>query len=638
MSDQNQTNDPLPEPDDGRSKLPRSEGVDNTSVDGRATAAGVRQIAEAERRLSELQAKQRHAARPLLRGRDWMGFVVLGGLMAFGWAWTFQEMWVRWFERWHRTELTLMQRLTEGNSYYTHAPLVPLACLVIAFYIYRRVGFPADDPDRKPSPGKSLWEMRRLGRTLGWVVLGGSLFMHLLASVSGVMFVSGFSLIGVIAGLVLVWGGWPLFRAYWVPVVLLVFMVPLPELAIARLNFELKGVASDGAMWISTQLFQIPAFRTGSFVHLPPDVAGDEPKMLVVENVCSGLRSLISLTFFASMFALVCRVRGLWRVVLLLLAVPVAVVTNVIRIAGLIVVAHHHGVEHTSEGAAFHDYSGLLVFVLALAILFALEYTIIGLGKLTGRNWVDERLMGFIERIRPDPGASARVLRPSLVCVLALVTALSFYYIYQPGRAHSGDVAGRAVEREAVFAGVRYQSFDLPLSQQAQDILQTDDYLYRIFDAGDNHPRIDLLIVFSPNNRKGTHPPEVCLEGEGHQMLRQSNSRIDVEGLGPLVFRELVTQRGRQTNLFVYIYRAGSGYTPSFFRQQVSIFSRAMLGGDAAGALIRLSTPIVNDDYQAARRLLDDAVSTLMPSIDKGLNTASDHREVTSTTIEAVGR
>ena len=91
---------------------------------------------------------------------------------------------------------------------------------------------------------------------------------------------------------------------------------------------------------------------------------------------------MISLTFFASLFALVCRLRGGWRWVLLLMAVPIAIASNVVRIASLDMVASKYGVDAAGEESWFHGFSGLAVFAVALAILFGLEWSIIGLSKL----------------------------------------------------------------------------------------------------------------------------------------------------------------------------------------------------------------------------------------------------------------
>jgi exosortase/archaeosortase family protein len=59
------------------------------------------------------------------------------------------------------------------------------------------------------------------------------------------------------------------------------------------------------------------------------------------------------------------------RWVLALSTVPIAVVTNGLRVAGTGIAAHHYGPE-AAEGF-LHTFSGWLVFVSALALLFVLR-------------------------------------------------------------------------------------------------------------------------------------------------------------------------------------------------------------------------------------------------------------------------
>ncbi len=573
-------------------------------------------------------------ARPL----DWLALLATFVLLGVGWSKTFSDMWMRWFERWHRTELSLIDRLTEGQSYYTHGPLVPLASLLIAFFIYKKVGIPVGRHEGEVvSAGggvKGIFgslSTHRGAVRLGWWVLGGFLLVHVMSCNAGVMFASGFALIGVLFGLLLIWGGWPLLRAYWLPVALLVFMVPLPEVAISDLNFRLKGIASDAAMGI-IDLLQIPALREGSFVYLPGveiTADGDEVrKSLEIENVCSGLRSLISLTFFGAMFAMVCRVKGWWRVVLLLAAMPVAVGCNVVRITGLIIVAHYDSIDAATAGGWFHDLSGLAVFGIALGAMFGLELIILLLSRKLGRDWVDTRLMGYIDRIKAPPGGRLRIARPVVLVVLLLATGWGAWLAWAGYRTHTGKLAAHCAPAQVVVDGHTYAGEDYSISEQSQDILFTEDFLSRVYYPesgryGDPDTPFSLLVIYSANNRKGTHPPDVCLEGGGESIISRRNVSVDIDGLGEVRMRELVTQRmfeGRMRwNHYLFVYKMGGSYTPSFFSQQFWIFVNGFIQRDTSGALVRFSAASGETGRDASRELVYSAAQTLMPHIHRGL-------------------
>jgi len=561
---------------------------------------------DAEVKIQQIEEVQERAESSAVTGQGKLLLLAVVVMLAAGWHRTFMEMWLRWFPAWHTNGLSLMDRFTQGDSYYTHGPLVPLTSLIIVWLVHKRVGVPV--------------RRSRSASWLGGLMLAVFLIFHLL-SVSPsarVMFVSGFSLIGVIGGLVLLWGGWPLARAYWLPVALLFFMVPIPEVWIGDLNFRLKFLAGRTALWFTTHLFGVPAVMDGSYVYLPPDALGN-PKILVIDNVCSGLRSLISLIWFAALFAMVCRTKGLWRLFMLAMAGPIAVVSNIVRITSLNLAAHYGSIEIAGPHGWFHDLSGLLVFAMALGLLFGLEQTIIIMNRVFRRDWIDHRLLGYLDAI--TPADIARHSRPQVgpMVALGLVAMLSVYW---SAYTWDGDVSNpieEVVPESIQFDGATFIGEDHKLDQLSLIILEYPDYVYRRYTNPNTGDLVDLLIVFSANNRKGTHPPEVCIEGSGDKIIGKSIQPLTVPGIGEVSMRELLTQRANRQTCFLYVYKCGDKYTPSFFAQQFWIFVNGITGQNTAGALIRMSVSARTQDMEPAQKLARAAASALMPYIDKKL-------------------
>ncbi len=541
-------------------------------------------------------------------GRLWVGVIVSTALIALAWYGTFERVWVQWFPSWWRRDTPLLDRLSGGDSYYTHGPLVPVVSLAIAFYIYMRVGTPT--------------KRTKQSTLLGWAVFGFFLMAHLLFTFASVTFASGFSLLGVLMGLVMIWGGWPLVRAYALPIALLFFMVPLPLAWIDGINFELKLFASKAALWIATHFFSVPAVVDGSYVLLSPGADG-LPKTLVIENVCGGLRSIIALTFFAALFAALCRATGAWRWFLLLMSFPVAIASNVARITGLIVVAHHLGTDAAGEGGWFHDLSGILVFALALALMFLIESGVLLIGRLLKRNWLDDRLMGYLNTIQGDQQAVARTGHPGVLVVLVLSAGLCLYWSNQPEREAMGGVAKQSLPTEVALEDTTYTSVDLALEDKVLAILETDDYVYRRFvnEKGSDGRGFDLLIVFSKNNRRGTHSPELCIQGSGEKIVSKGPVALSsvLKNNQSFGMREVVSQDGRQMVYYLYVFKTGDSYTTNYTKQQASILINGLLRREAVGALIRLTVSVQDDDLEAARQLAKDAASRLMPIIDEKL-------------------
>ncbi|MGN6370176.1 MAG: exosortase/archaeosortase family protein [Phycisphaerae bacterium] len=251
--------------------------------------------------------------------------------------WTIARMW----ERWH-----------VSTGYYSHGPLVLPISLVAAWIIIRRNGLPMHST--------------RSSRVIALVVLVGSLLIHLASMYARVIFVSGFMMLPILAAFVLYLGGWPMLRRLWFPIAFLAFMVPLPDLTIYNINFHLKIFAAQ-ASTAAVNAVGIPAYLKGSDIFLQGG------KQLTVEDACSGLRSLISLVAFATLFTYACRLRGYKRLLLLLSAVPIAVAANVVRIAVLTIVANDYSVALATPGGWAHDMMGFVVFVIAFCIMFTLE-------------------------------------------------------------------------------------------------------------------------------------------------------------------------------------------------------------------------------------------------------------------------
>jgi len=529
--------------------------------------------------------------------------LLAAGLVA-AYALTFYEMWLRWFPAWrsHNPDLSLYDRIMEGESYYTHGPLVPLVSLIIAILLIRHTRIPV-----------------RPNRVLGSVVLAGSLLFHLAACLARVNFASGFSLIGVLAGLVLLLWGTTALRRLWFPIAFLFFMVPLPEVSIAQANFRLKMLAADWGVRIADAI-GVVAERSGNQVFLQDD------KQLVIANVCNGLRTLISLLAFGAIYTYVCKLRGVWRVALFAMTVPVAVVSNSIRIVGLIVVADVWDTQ-TATGA-FHDISGLMIYAMAFGMMFGLERLVLGARELIGRPAGILPLLHGVERGPDDEDQWPRLVRAgtgtagwaAAGVILAAASAPLWLGMSWVSASNAGmlDELKKILPAEIEIGGRRYHGYDLEMPEYVLVILEWPEYLNRRHTAPGAAP-LDFCVIFSRDNRKATHPPDLCLEGGRQDIIAKADVAVTgVEGRGNVPCREVVVQSGAQKEYFLYTYRCGDKYTASFWEQQLTIFANGLLNHNASGALIRVSTPVTRDLADARQRAMR-LLSVAVPYLDRAL-------------------
>src|SRR5580692_9825110 len=193
-----------------------------------------------------------------------------------------------------------------------------------------------------------------------------SLLMLLLGVWGAEIFTQRVSLLVLVAGLIVLFRGWTFFRAVLFPWAFLILMIPIPNLIIQRVTFPLQLLAARLATGM-LQLVGVPVLREGNMIvlaSLPLDVA----------EACSGVRSLLTLVTLAIIYGYLMETRIWVRVVLSLSAVPIAVAANSFRIFGTGLIVQYWDPDK-AEGF-YHAFSGWLIFVVALIMMFAVHRVI----------------------------------------------------------------------------------------------------------------------------------------------------------------------------------------------------------------------------------------------------------------------
>ncbi len=237
------------------------------------------------------------------------------------------------------------ERFGELDSFYAHGYLIPFIC---GFLVWQRREVLLNEPWKT--------DLR------GFFILLSGVVLHLAGLLFEVHFLSGLALVIVITGLVLFNLGRKISRLVAFPLFFMLFMVPLPAVITLGVSFRLKLIAAEIAGY-AAGLF-IPLKTAGSLIFLPNGV-------LTVGAPCSGLKSIITLSALSLLFAYLTEFTLREKALFFLLSLPLAFLANVIRIILLIIVFYVYG----SEAALgkFHDFSGFLVFLIALAGLFLLK-------------------------------------------------------------------------------------------------------------------------------------------------------------------------------------------------------------------------------------------------------------------------
>jgi exosortase len=218
-----------------------------------------------------------------------------------------------------------------------------------------------------------LWQNREKLRSvpsvpsiwgLGLVLL--SLCTLILGVFGAELFLSRISLIFLLAGMVIFLSGWQMLRAVLFPLLFLALMVPIPSIILNEITFPLQILASKLSASL-LPLMGVPVLREGNVINLPS-------MPLEVADACSGIHSLLSLTCLAVMYGYLLEKRVSIRVILAIASIPIAVAANAFRIVGTGLLVQYWDPDK-AEGF-FHQFTGWLIFVVSLLMLFALHFLI----------------------------------------------------------------------------------------------------------------------------------------------------------------------------------------------------------------------------------------------------------------------
>ncbi len=214
----------------------------------------------------------------------------------------------------------------------------------------------------------ALWSRREDVRDLpvrgtawGWPFLIAGAALHMLSVWIGYPQPSAISLVPVAFGFVIMLWGTEVFKRLWAPLALLVFVTPVP-LVLDPLTFPLRMISTQMAT-VLPQLTGIPYLVEGTTIHLPG-------YSLAVDIACSGLRSIWSLLFAASVFAYLLSMRWWATALIMLLALPLGMLDNAVRIDSSIVLGRIFGGQ-VAEGF-FHQGSGTVCFFVTTLIMLTI--------------------------------------------------------------------------------------------------------------------------------------------------------------------------------------------------------------------------------------------------------------------------
>jgi exosortase len=243
-----------------------------------------------------------------------------------------------------------LHSIWNGDPNYSHGYLIIPIALVIA---WRRLS----DTQAEPSPATVVapwW---------GWVVLCAVFALRIISYEWNSQWMENVTLLPVIGCLIWTLGGWPLLRRVWPAILFLIFLFPLPTGVNGLIALPLQGIAATGSCFL-LQLSGLWAIKEGNVINVTTP-HGVMP--LDVAVACNGLRMLMTMAATITATVILIPLANWKRLVLLASTVPVAMLSNMIRIFMTGWCYYLFTAPKAKQWS--HDVSGYLMMPLALLLV-----------------------------------------------------------------------------------------------------------------------------------------------------------------------------------------------------------------------------------------------------------------------------
>ncbi len=472
---------------------------------------------------------------------------------------------------------------------YSHGIIIPV---LSAFLIWRQRG--------------QLRELPFTGSWLGVVLIAAGLTLRFVGESTTMQTLEHYAFLLVLYGVVLTLVGPAVFRRLWMPLLILIFAVPLPSLVDNALSLQLQLLSSQLGVWVIR--------AAGISVLLEGNIIDLGSYQLEVAEACSGLRYLFPLMTLAFILAYLFRGPMWKRIVIFLASIPITVVMNSLRI-GIIGITVEYWGASMAEGV-LHDFEGWLVFMLSTGalVLTAFGLSRIGQSRVPWRIAIDLGPQHTQQQLQPQPATAARTLPYPFMAATALIVA--------------GAVANVAVPTPHATFPVRTSFYDFPthvgewvgtreaLQGVYLDALRLDDYVLADFHGADGQV-VNFYAAYyqSQDSTRAIHSPHDCIPGGGWEITHFGQRTLPARD-GAFKVNRAIVQLGTHRQIVYYWFEERGRRLTSEYAARWYLFWDALTRHRTDGALVRFVAPLPPDANESD---VDERITHLAMSIEPTL-------------------
>ena len=457
---------------------------------------------------------------------------------------------------------------------YSHGFLIPI---VAVWLLWMR------GDALRANVGRPVWA--------GPAVILVATLMHVIGETSAIFILSQLGFVLALIGLVLGLGGYSLLRTAFIPILFLLFAIPMPYFVDSMMSVRLQLISSELAAFF-IRMFQIPVYLDGNIINL------GYYKVQVVE-ACSGLRyiyPLLSLSFLAAYLFHA----PIWqRAVVFFSSIPITIVMNSVRIGLVGVTVNYWGTQAADN--VLHFFEGWIIFIACAGVLTLEIYF---LARMSGKSFFE---VFYLPKVAPELPQRHQVksggqlpLVSSLV--LLCVAGMAAFHVF--GRSEITPDRPRFVAfPERIGA---WQGHTILLEPEVERALVgLDDYILSDYKGSDGKI-VNLYVAYYSSQRKGEspHSPIVCIPGGGWQITKIEQKSYAENGAEFPLNRVIIERNSTKQLVDYWFDERGRKFADEFLAKWY-LLADAIVMKRTDGALVRLTTQIYNGEAErdADRRL-----------------------------------
>lgn len=485
--------------------------------------------------------------------------------------------------------LLLMEQWWSSREEYGHGYMIPF---ITAFLIWQK--------------SDKLEFLKFTGSWLGFILTALGLLLFYAGELSSLYTIIQYAFIVSLFGIVLSLMGKEPFKLIFVPLLILLFMIPLPNFIFNNLSSQLQLISSQiGVAFI--RLFDISVYLEGNVIDL------GVYKLQVVE-ACSGLNylfPLMTLAFISAYFF----TGAFWKkVVIFLSSIPITILMNSFRIGAIGVTVEYWGPE-MAEGV-LHDFEGWAVFMSCIAILIGEMWVLAKIGK--DKLPLQEAFgLDFPEPTPEDAEIRYRKIPKPFYASLLLLIVVAVSVTALPDRKEIIPERKAYVEFPLEFNGWKGRTGHL--EQIYIDALKFTDYAMIDY-VGEDGGVVNFYSAYYDSQKKGAsaHSPRSCIPGGGWRITSLEEHEIPGVKIGgvPMKVNRLVIEKGEVKQLVYYWFQQRGRIITNEYMMKWYLFWDAMTKSRTDGALMRLTTVLKpGQDISIADKRLEGFSREIAPII-----------------------